>query len=307
MTVCIAAFAAKSKAIVCIADRALTYPGYGGNSETDSGIAKIVELPGNWCALFSCDMLTFPRRILDRVKETLSAHEKITRQLVEDVAHEAYTFCWRQELEDRILIPVLLTMDDFTKRSNELQPLDSDLVAKLAQQMSDHRQVCSIIFCGFDGETPHIFLANTPCQIELCDWEGFAVVGGGTEAARNHMLWGEYDKEDSLPSVLYDVFSAKVATEVIQGVGYAWDWMLLTPNSKPREMPKKMDDLIDRVFVTHTHSPFGRKLSKSELAPNDWKKTLEEFAAEVLTGKVRTPKKKVQTRPSHKDVPDLVA
>lgn len=120
------------------------------------------------------------------------------------------------------------------------------------------------------------------------------------------MLWGEYDKEDSLPSVLYDVFSAKVATEVIQGVGYAWDWMLLTPNSEPREMPKKMDDLIDRVFVTHTHSPFGRKHSKSELAPNDWKKTLEDFAAEVLTGKVRTPKKKARTGPSHKDVSDPV-
>ena len=34
---------------------------------------------------------------------------------------------------------------------------------------------------------------------------------------------------------------------------------------------------------------------------------LEDFDAKVLTGEVRTPTKKAQTRPSHKDGPDPVA
>ena len=73
MTVCISAIAASSKAIVCIADRALTYTGYGASSENDSGVTKIVELPGvNWCAMFSGEDLTFPKRILDKVFATLT-------------------------------------------------------------------------------------------------------------------------------------------------------------------------------------------------------------------------------------------
>ena len=69
---------------------------------------------------------------------------------------------------------------------------------------------------------PHIFVASAPSQIDSYDWQGFQAIGAGEETARNHLIWSEYDKNDPLDSVLYDVFNAKVATEVLQGVGYAW-------------------------------------------------------------------------------------
>lgn len=49
MTVCIAAFAAKSKAIVLVADKALTY---AGGMQSDTSVRKILPLRlGTWHAL----------------------------------------------------------------------------------------------------------------------------------------------------------------------------------------------------------------------------------------------------------------
>jgi hypothetical protein len=127
-----------------------------------------------------------------------------------------------------------------------------------------------------------MFTAHTPCQIDPNDLEGFAVIGGGTEATRNQLLSQEYSKDESLQSVLYDVFCAKCAAEVIQGVGVEWNWRLLLPNEKPRELPKTIDDLIDRLWLEKTRSPFARPLAKSERAPEGWENTLNEYAEKVL-------------------------
>jgi len=281
MTVCIAAIAAKSKAVVCIADRALTYKGYGVDTETDSGVTKIIDLPENWCAMFSCDSLTFPKNVLDRIVRRIGA-DPVTRASMEILAKEAYEYWWWQEIEDQVLKPILLTRADFAARSQNVQPLDSKLVMKLAEEMSEYKQNCSMIFCGFDGDVPQLFLMNTPCQLDPFDWEGFAVIGGGLESARNQMIWNEYEKDDPLESTLWDVFSSKVATEVIQGVGYAWDWRVLVAGKKPAPLPKKIDELIDEAWIEHNHSPFGRKLTKSELPPDNWKETLKGFADELL-------------------------
>jgi hypothetical protein len=237
MTVCIAAIAAKSKAIVCIADRALTFTGWGADAVTDSGVSKIIDLPGNWCALFSCESLTFPKRILDRVTRATSTKAFVTLQEMETVTKEAFTHCWWEELEEQILVPLGLTKDDLMSRPSDVQSLDSGLVMKITERMTEHKQSCSIIFCGFEGKTPHIFVVSTPCQFDDFDWQGFAIVGGGIETARNHLLWAHYDSEDSLAAVLYDVFDAKVATEVLQKLGYAWNWRLLIPGKRPEPLP----------------------------------------------------------------------
>lgn len=292
MTVCIAAIAADSKAIVCIADRALTYAGFGANAETDSGVTKIVDLPGvNWCAMFSGDDLTFPKRVLDKVFAALSAERNGSLAFIESTVKMAFELCWEQEIEDQILKPNLLTKDDFVNRSTNVQPLDTKLVMKIAEEISLYKQNCAMLFAGFDNDKAHIFMASTPERIDPCDWQGFAVVGAGTDAARNQIIWQEYEKSDSLQSVLYDVFCAKVATEMIQGVGYAWDWRVLVAGKKPKPLPKKIDSLIDKLWTTHNRSPFSRKLTKSELAPEGWEKILEEFAAETLASTKPKPKR----------------
>jgi hypothetical protein len=154
----------------------------------------------------------------------------------------------------------------------------------LAAEMAGHQNNCSMIFSGFDPTGPHIFSASTPAgQVVPCDWQGFQVIGAGEETARNHLIWSEFDKDDSLESVLYDVFNAKVATEVIQGIGYAWNWKVIVAGQKPKPLPKRIDRLVDKVWETLNRSPYSPSLPKKERAPSNWKERLAAFAAELLT------------------------
>jgi hypothetical protein len=283
MTICIAAIAAESKAIVCIADRAVTYRGWAANAETDSGISKIIDLPGNWCALFSCESLTFAKRVLDQITQAMSNKPNVTLREMELAAKEAFEYWWWQELEDHILKPVLLKEEDFVARPLNVQPLDSQLVLRLTEQMSEYKQPCSIIFCGFEDETPHLFTVSTPCELDLYDWQGFAVVGAGMETARNQMLWCRYSKDDALHSALYDVFDAKVATEVLQTLGYSWNWRVITPGKKPEPIPKEIDKLIDKLWKEYSQSPFSEKSRVKPETIEEWKKKVRSFAASTLT------------------------
>jgi hypothetical protein len=291
MTVCIAAIAAKSKAIVCIADRALTFAGAMASTQTDSGVTKIIDIPGtNWCAMFSGEDFLFPERVLDLVaKETTRPRgSQLSRADMESAVKKAFYEQWQAEVEDCILKPKLLDRTSFTAEKKDARLLDTAYLNALAGEMAEHRNNCSMIFCGFDSSGPHIFSASTPAgQIAPCDWQGFQVIGAGEETARNHLIWSEFDKEDSLESVLYDVFNAKVATEVIQGIGYAWNWKIIVAGRKPKPLPKRIDKLVDRVWETLNRSPYARKLSKKEKAPGSWKSTVSAFADDLLSAPKR--------------------
>lgn len=211
---------------------------------------------------------------------------------MEEAVKTAFYEQWQLEVEDRVLKPKLLTRESFTAippETRDARLLDTGYLNILAQEMADHRNNCCMIFCGFDGSAPQIFSCSTPAgQINPCNWQGFQVMGEGEETARNHLIWSEFDKDDSLDSVLYDVFNAKCATEVLQGIGYAWDWKIIIPGSRPKPLPARIDSLIDRVWITLNRSPFSDKLSKKERAPSDWKKRLEKFSARLLSDSKRT-------------------
>jgi len=289
MTVCIAAIAAESKAIVCIADRALTFAGATASAQTDSGVTKIVDIPNTrWCAMFSSEDLAFPEQVLRIVAREVGKkkREEIDRAVMEDAVKTAFYEQWQLEVEDRVLKPKLLTRESLTSKPPEERDarlLNAEYLNMLAQEMADHRNDCSMIFCGFDAAGPHIFSSSTPSgQINPCDWQGFQVMGEGEETARNHLIWSEFDKKDSLDSVLYDVFNAKCATEVLQGIGYEWDWRIIIAGSRPRPLPDRIDALVDKVWVTINRSPFSEKLAKKDRAPNDWKRRLNKFSEKLL-------------------------
>lgn len=294
MTVCIAAIAAKSKAIVCIADRALTFAGATASAQTDSGVTKIVDIANTrWCAMFSSDDLAFPEYVLRIVSREVGKKRRneIDRAVMEDAVKTAFFEQWQFEVEDRVLKPKLLTRESLTAtplETRDARLLNTEYLNILAQEMAEHRNNCCMIFCGFDSTGPHIFSCSTPAgQINPCDWQGFQVMGEGEETARNHLIWSEFDKDDSLDSVLYDVFNAKCATEVLQGIGYAWDWRIIIPGSRPKPLPARIDGLIDRVWITLNRSPFSEKLSKKDRAPGDWKKRLEKFSTRLLSDSKR--------------------
>jgi hypothetical protein len=265
MTVCIAAIAAESKAIVCIADRALTFAGAMASAQSDSGVTKVVHIPNTqWCAMFSGDDLTFPERVLGLVAAALTREKRnhCDKAKMESVVKEAFEKCWNTEIEDQILKPKVLKIASFTADPRDARLLDTTYLNVLSEQIADYKHNCSIIFCGFDVSGPHIFCASTPCHIAPCDWQGFQTIGAGEESARNQLIWSEFDKDDSLESVLYDVFNAKVSTEILQGISYAWDWRVIVAGEKPKPLPKRIHALIDCAWNTLNRSPYGPALPK---------------------------------------------
>jgi hypothetical protein len=287
MTVCIAAIAAKSRAIVCIADRALTFSSAVASAQSDSGVTKIVDIPNtHWCAMFSGDDLTFPERVLRLVAAEVANEKRnqCDRARMEFAVKTSFEKCWETDIEDQILKPKLLKVSSFKDDPKDARLLDTAYLNALSEQIADYKHNCAMLFCGFDSTGPHIFMASTPaCQIAPCDWQGFQTIGAGEETARNHLIWSEYEKDEPLESVIYDVFNAKVATEVLQGISYAWDWKIIVAGEKPKPLPKRIDKLIDRAWETINRSPYAPELPKREQAPTNWKKTLAQFADDLLS------------------------
>jgi hypothetical protein len=173
MTVCIAALAAKSKAIVCIADRALTFAGDKASAQTDSGVTKIIDVAdSHWCAMFSGEDLLFPERVLERVKSELAKYKRgqLNRAIMESAVKTAFYEQWQTEVEDRVLKPKLLDRTSLAAENKDVRLLDTTYLNALAEEIAAHKNDCSMIFCGFDSEGPHIFSASAPAgQIAPCD------------------------------------------------------------------------------------------------------------------------------------------
>jgi hypothetical protein len=295
MTICIAAMAAESKAIVCIADRAVTYASTTGGpaSQADDAAKKIIQLgQTGWVALVSGD-LPFAQKVTDRISASLAEIDAPTRTEMQAFVREAYKDCLQEEVIDRVLTPNLLTLADFINRPTSLLPLDTKYTLEIAQRISDVDVDCALIVCGFDSRGAHIFKVRNGGGIEPCDLEGYAVIGGGEEASRSRIIWSEMDRSEDLGSVMFDVFDGKVAAEILQGVGYVWDWKILVADKLPQDVPDKIDTLIDRLWISSNRSPYSRKLDKRRVPPIDWKKILSAYASEVLAPTNQRPKRRV--------------
>lgn len=284
MTVCIAALAAQSRAIVCIADRAVTYSSSTGgpSSQADAGAQKIVEIGATrWVSLIGGD-IHFAQRVVDRMVAAVGADRNPTRQRMQTAAKDAFTECLNQEITDQVLTPNMLTRDDFFRRPASTQLLDQKYVLEIARLITQVAVDSALIVCGFDSLGPHIFKVDSGARISPCDIEGYSVIGGGEDAARGRIIWSETDRAEPLESVMYDVFDAKVAAEIIQGVGYIWDWRILVSGKRPRKVPEKIGRIIDRAWSAANRSPFAEPLRTRERPPRNWKRQLQIFATKVL-------------------------
>ena len=94
--------------------------------------------------------------------------------------------------------------------------------------------------------------------------EGYAIIGGGEEASRGRIIWSETERSERLESVIYDLFDAKVAAEIVQSVGYIWDWKILVAGKRPQNVPDKIDTIIDKLWASSNRSPYASKLGKRD-------------------------------------------
>ena len=284
MTVCVAAFAEKSKAIVCIADRAITYPSYGSPVQSDSGMKKIMDVGDTrWVALFSGDS-SFAQQVVANLATKAKAKGEGASDFdwMEPNAELAYQECYEQFVEDQVLRPFLLKRETFISRSKDLQPLDSQIVSSVNTKLAEFEFSCQLMFCGFDSNGPHIFTVVEPGAAQWNDLEGYNAIGIGREAATSRIAFLEIKSEDSLPSVFYDLFDAKVASEIIQGVGLEWDGRILVNGKSPIEIQEKAKKLIDQMWMVHNRGPYYPEMDEDDIPPQTYRAKMKKFCDEWL-------------------------
>jgi hypothetical protein len=299
MTVCIAAFAAKSKAIVLVSDKMLTYGDYNAiQMQSDTGVRKLLHLgDSGWEIQFAGDG-AFAEKVVYQATQAYEKKPTIRDSCAEimDCMQDAYRAVREREAHDAILRPRMLDRDlVFKRHSSELHPLSDELVAELTKELKAFQTGCILLVCGFDKSGPHMFTLDDPGIFSSCDLPGFCAIGIGHEAATSRLLWEDVDRNNPLDLVLYDVFHAKVQAEIIVGVGYTWDAHIIVRGKKLTEVKRPVIHAIEELFEDLTLSPFDKSKRRSE-AHKKWIALVSEFAKRALEPAAGPAKRKKKAR-----------
>lgn len=299
MTVCVAAIAAKSKAIVMIADKAITY-GTERPMQADVGIKKMLPIGGTgWHALIGGDP-SFAREVIDTALENIKGTKTTlqnttipsTARGMMHCIRDAYQKVRKQMASDLILAPCLLN-------ETTLNSVPEQYAIELRGEMAALKVQCSLLVCGFDlSGQPHIFSVSPPGLATNHDIPGFHAVGIGRDMAIGRLYSFETESEESLDNALYEVFDAKATAELIQGVGYEWDCSVLIANGKPREISKSARRAVEGLFEEATASPYHAKWGSKFKKIPEWKKTLKDFTDNILKPRSNPPRAK-HKKPPH--------
>lgn len=161
MTVCVAAFAAHSKAIVLVSDKALTYGDnvYRPAVQSDTGIRKVLRIGKSpWRVLVSGSGAA-AKQIVEDVEEELAQNPQVAnshRTMMTSLS-SVYEKRWEEALNNRVLKPRLLNKRLLVARPNTMLPLPDIYFDSAAQAITRFDFSCSLLACGFDDKKrPHL-------------------------------------------------------------------------------------------------------------------------------------------------------
>jgi len=286
MTVCISTIAAKSQAIVMVADKALTYRDGGGRSpamQFDTGIRKILPIGNSgWYVLIAGDA-SFAGDVIEQAKSELDRSPSLRSvRVMMSCMKTAYQRCRESAVTDNILSPNLLNKRLLVARPQSLLPLPSSHYEDVIEDVQGFDAGTSLLVCGFDDERkpkPHIFSVLDPGIYENHDLAGVHAIGIGQDTAMARLLQMETDKRDDLSKALYEAFDAKASAEIIQGVGLDWDAeILLAGKGKSVRVPNSIMNLVGSVYDAFPQSPFSHVGTQ----PKDWCQRLGKFAKKLI-------------------------
>jgi hypothetical protein len=280
MTVCIATFAERAKAIVMLSDKAVTYP---SGLQSDTGVTKSRRIGDSCWHVLIAGNPTFALKVVNlaskKLEEIPTTVDSVFSMM--DCLSECYQAMRDKSVNEVILRPNLLTRDLVVSRPRTLLPLQDDVVLAIHENAAKYKVKTSLLVCGFDESGPHIFSVSDPGVSENFDMTGFHAVGIGASTAIARMLQLEAVREDALPLALYQIFDAKVNAEIMQGVGYSTDAEILVKDRKKTvKVPIRIIRLIDNVFMSHPNTPFSSE--RSPQAPRRWESRLQQFANSVM-------------------------
>lgn len=303
MTVCVAAIAAKSKAIVMIADKAITY-GAERPMQADVGIKKILPIgETGWHALIGGDP-SFAQEVIDVAVGHITNEHHQENAVIPNTARAmmhcmklAYKSVRKQFVSDKILSPRLLD-------ENKLEKLPEDYVIEIYALLANYPITCSLLVCGFDSRgTPHIFSVTSPGIATNHDIPGFHAVGVGRDIAIGELYQFETKSTESLDTALYEVFDAKANAELIQGVGYEWDCSVLVADREPIEITRAARKAVEAMFEEATASPYHPKWGVAFNKIPKWKQDLKGFTDSVFKPNPKSTSRRSKLQPKKAAMP----
>ena len=278
MTICVGTFAADGHAIVCVADRSVTY---GDDIMGESDATKIIQLPSGAIALVSGIEGEFERLIAK-----LARNRNLGKSLQDTIGYcEAQYLEVKRELRKIRLLEPNLTDEEKLREAASI-PDANQYIKGLMSQVAVFDISSYILLCGFD-ESGKAFLLEIAPPGEVRDLSrlGYHAIGSGGQYAISRLVWSEYTRDKPIDEVLYHALDAKISAEINPFIGGEWDAVVVVAGNKLTEVPKGIKKILDRLWVKYDESPYYDRKSDDdpwELPPKDWKTQLYDFAEGIL-------------------------
>jgi hypothetical protein len=314
MTICIVGIAAKARAMVLVADRAVSAV-RGGQTvlKADAGVRKIREVVDGWVALISGpidfgEVVIFdaerrycaarnPERSFEEMNEAarraVRGEPPAPLPTLPECAKAAYQAARRNYAVDKILKPRMLTEDWYDEKVKGPISKDDDFFLAISRELDELFTESTILLCGFEEGTPEIYILSDPGLLNSASSEGFGVAGIGEDTAKNRLFTLETDPGDPIEKVLYDAYDAKEScAEFLPDVGHEWNAVVMVDGRSPMEVLEEIKELIEEMYRAHPTSPFDER----KRLPPHWRKRLAEFAQAAMSPEETEPTTTIRLR-----------
>jgi len=193
--------------------------------EFDHPDAKI-DLIGNRCvALTAGDALSVQEILVGGLGVAAQLQDP-TVELIAQHVKNRFIEVRKRRINELILGPRGLDFDSFY--GGGIQRLPGELAMFLDSKIQQAELGSSIILAGIDGSGAHIFAIEDPGTTLCFDRLGYHSVGSGHRHALLTLVARSQHKTTDLYTTMFNVFSAKKASELAPGVGSATEMRIIT-------------------------------------------------------------------------------
>jgi len=248
MTICIAAMCER-KHVAVATDRMLTV--MLPNIEFETDYAKAIEVTKNCMAATAGSAIAYTPVFRDAGVEISREGTKDIDRIVE-FTRNSYIKARNKKLEEEILNPVGLNLQNFYQANQALQP---QLVATLLQNMQRYNYQLWILIAGVDEKGPHIYRIENPGKVFNYDTIGYHAIGSGELHAISTFIGSGYGLNTSLQRGLAITYEAKKRSEKAQGVGVQTDMYVVTKDNVthlPEEAIRDLDETYTKRIEQET-------------------------------------------------------
>jgi hypothetical protein len=262
MTICISALADRGAAIVCVADKMVSFGEY---LQWDSDVTKIIHIPGSRCVALVAGSLSHCEAVLNGLNDNGEFGGVLDDSI--NMLKQSYTSVFSYFQDTEVLHRRGLDRNAYHQALRETQV--PRIVEKLYEEMeafSFQKWDCDLSICGFDkNDDAFMISAISPGLIQVQTIQGYHSIGIACNIANSRLLFSQYKREHKIGRVLFDLFDAKVNAEMSSGVGFTWDAQIVFPDGVGLVPEKPLKDLLERAWDHHNLSPFEKWSSKENM------------------------------------------